>query len=355
SGIQVSAVSTNTYAPVIHGWGYDEVKTDKATVSALISVSKELTGAQSRRKRYESIALQTLSARNTGKISEQDLKKSMTEQYIAAFNSQQQYLLNQEIATLLMKEELMLNRLTRATIYKQTDYLSFVVSLRQQNLLVKDLKNQYDYDYFTLCLLCGVRDTTVFPLSDPKLNAEQLPDVSTSVFYHQFELDSLNIQNKKELIDIPYKPKISLYADAGYLSSLSNLPGRNVGASAGFTLSIPIYDGGQKSLQHRLLAIDELDRSTYAGFYRSHYQQQISNLWKRLKANREMAAQLPELVTAVQTLMEADHRLLESGDLPIADYIVAIGNYLTAKNRLIQNDVEKYQIINELNYWNRTK
>ena len=47
-------------------------------------------------------------------------------------------------------------------------------------------------------------------------------------------------------IDLSYKPKVSLYADAGYVSSLQYLPYKNFGASAGVNLTVPIYDGRQK-------------------------------------------------------------------------------------------------------------
>lgn len=355
SGFQVMAVSNNSYAPVINGWGYDEVITNGANVSALMSVSKELTGAQNRRIRYKSVELQNQSARNAGKISEQELKKSIADQYIITYNNEQQYLLNNELLILLNKEETILNQLTRTGTYRQTDYLSFYVNQHQQKLMVTSLKNQYEYDYFTLCYLCGVEDTSIFSLSDPELKAEILPDLYSSVFFRQFVLDSLKIQNAKELVDNSYKPKISAFADAGYNSSLASMPGRNFGASAGFTVNIPIYDGGQKKIQHKQLSIDEQDRSNYSIFFQSQYQQQINSLWKRLKANRELSSQISEQITYIQALMEADHKLLESGDLRISEYITAISDYLNAKNLLIQNTVEKYQIINELNYWNRIK
>ena len=355
SGFHVMAVSNNSYAPVINGWGYDEVKTDKANVSSLLSVSKELTGAQNRRKRYESIELQNKSAKNAGKISEQDLKKNITDQYIITYNNEQQYLFNREMFDLLNKEEIILHQLTQTGTYKQTDYLSFCVNQRNQKILVQNLKNQYEYDYFTLCCLCGIDDTTVYSLSDPELKAQTISDLSTSVFSRQFELDSLKILNAKELVDFDYKPKFSVYADAGYLSSLAYMPGRNFGASAGFSVNIPIYDGGQRKIQYKQLSIDEQDRSNYSNYYKSQYQQQINNLWKRLKANSELSGQITEQITYVQTLMDADHKLLESGDLRISEYLVAISDYLNAKNLLIQNKIEKYQIINELNYWNRSK
>jgi S1-C subfamily serine protease len=44
---------------------------------------------------------------------------------------------------------------------------------------------------------------------------------------------------------------------------------------------------------------------------------------------------------------------LVTGDVRIADYIIAIGNYLNAKNIITQNTINKLQIINQVNYWNR--
>jgi hypothetical protein len=45
--------------------------------------------------------------------------------------------------------------------------------------------------------------------------------------------------------------------------------------------------------------------------------------------------------------------LLETGDARIADLVIALNNYLTAKNLLTQNTVSRLQIINQINYWNR--
>ena len=71
---------------------------------------------------------------NTTKISEQDLKKAVTGQYITAYGSLQQLRFNQEVVELLSKEEDLLKKLTRANVYRQSDYLTFLVTLKQQQL-----------------------------------------------------------------------------------------------------------------------------------------------------------------------------------------------------------------------------
>jgi len=355
SGFQVMAESNNYYAPVIKGWGYDNAVTDGSNITAILSVSRELTGAKNKLKHFESIRLQNQSSKNEGKISEQELKKNIIDQYIITYSNEQQYIFNKEILNLLNNEVILLHQLTQSGLYKQTDYLSFCVNQGQQKILVNSLKNQYEYDYFTLCYLCGIQDNSVYSLSDPEIKTELLPDITSSVFMYQYELDSLKIQNAKDLVEYEYRPKVNAYADAGYLSSLSNKPGQNFGASIGLKVSVPIYDGGQKKIQYKLLSIDEQNRSNYVDFFKSQYQQKIKGLWKKLQTNNELTKQIIEQIAYVQALMEADHKLLESGDLRISEYLVAMGNFLNAKNMLIQNKIDKYQIINELNYWNRSK
>ena len=355
SGFQVGAVSSNTFAPVIKGWGYDAVKTDIYNLSAQVSVTKELTGQKSRSNQYASLELQKKSTRNAGRISEQELKKNITNQYLNAYGIQQELTFNEELLRQLEKEDVLLKALAQAGTYKQTDYLSFLVGRKQQIIQTETLRNQYNTVFLALCWLCGTTDTAVCQLDDPLLKASLLTDYTNSVYYHQFELDSLLLENAKKQLDFEYKPKVNLYADAGYLSSLSVVPEKNFGASAGFSVSIPLYDGGQKRLKQSKFQMDEQDRRHYAFYSQTQFSQQITSLWQQFRANLSISTRIKEQIDLAKSLMEANHRLLETGDLRMADYLYSIREYLSAKNQILQNTIEKYQIINELNYWNRTK
>jgi len=55
---------------------------------------------------------------------------------------------------------------------------------------------------------------------------------------------------------------LNLYANSGYNSSLVLQPYKNFGASAGFNLSIPIYDGHQKKMQQERIVQQIADLST---------------------------------------------------------------------------------------------
>jgi outer membrane protein TolC len=354
-GLQASAISNNAYAPVIHGWGYDNTITDGTNVNAVVSVSKELTGKRNRQNRYESISLQNKSVLNNGKITEQELKKNVSELYITAFGSWQQFNFNSEMLNLLIRQREVLKQLTKTGSLKQTEFLAFIVNLDQQDLQVERAGNQYRNDFALLNYSCGIEDTSFTILADPNLKAKSTPDLTGTIFFQQFVLDSMKLVNADKLIDFSYQPKISLMADGGYLSTLAFQPYKNFGVSAGVSVNIPIYDGGQRKMQHDQVAFSQLTRIDYRDFYSSRFRQQTNLLWQQLKANQALDQKISQQIETTKSLVEAFQRLLETGDVQMTEYLLSLGNFLSAKNMLIENTIEKYLIINELNYWNRTK
>ena len=350
---QVSGMGTGSYAPVINGWGYDNAITNGANLSALIGVTQKLVSKQNLQNQYEAIRLQNQGLNVSGKITEQELKKTINSQYITAYGLSQQYAFNNEMLGLMKEEETILKQLAEKGVYRQTDYLSFLVTLRQQELQIKQIKLQYQSEYASLNYLSGIVDTAFVLLPAPVLESIQTPALENTVFYQQFVVDSLKLQNSHALIDFSYKPKLSLYADAGYISSLMFQPYKNWGTSFGVNLSVPIYDGRQKKMQHDKISIAEKTREQYRDFFTTQHEQQIQQLQQQLKSADELIVESTEQLRYTNALIEANRKLLRTGDAHIVDYIIAIGNYLSAKNSITQNTISKLQIINQLNYWNR--
>ncbi|MES1161027.1 MAG: TolC family protein, partial [Bacteroidota bacterium] len=350
---QVTGSSINTYAPIIHGYGYDNAISNGGNFSTLVTVNKTLISRRRLDARFGTIQLQNEGLRNTAKISEQDLKKNVTAQYITTYGDLQQLTFNREVYSLLQKEERILKDLTEKNVYRQTDYLAFLVTLKQEGLLLQQLQIQYQNDYNTLNYLCGIVDTTATPLQDPNLQLQSLPDISNSAFFRQYHIDSLQLRNNRSLIDFGYKPTVNLYADGGYSSTLAYQAYRNFGTSFGISLSVPIYDGRQRKMQYSKLDIAERTRLGYKDFFTRQYNQQIAQLTAQLKATGELIGQINEQVKYSETLITVNGKLLGTGDAKIADYILALSNYLNAKNLLTQNNITRLQIINQINYWNR--
>jgi outer membrane protein TolC len=350
---QVNAISVNSYAPVIAGFGYDNAITNGTNVSALVGVNKTIVGKKILNTQFESLRLQNQGLQNTAKISEQDLKRSVIAQYIITYGDLQQLNFNKEVNNQLVKGERTLKTLTEKNVYRQTDYLTYLVTLQQQQLSIQQLEIQYQNNYATLNYLCGITDTASSALNEPFIPLNDLPDVQNSVFFKQYTIDSLKLANGKALVDINYKPKVNVYGDAGYNSTLDYHAYKNFGTSVGVSLSIPIYDGKQRHIQYSKIAVQERTRLGYKDFFRKQYNQQIAQLMQQLHNTTSLQGQINTQIKYSESLVNANGKLLETGDVRIADYVIAINNYLAAKNLLAQNYITRLQIINQINYWNR--
>ena len=226
---QVNGISNNSYAPVIGGWGYDNAITNGQQLSALVSASKTMLNKKSIASQLESLKIQSQSAMNSSKISEQDIKKAITDQYITVYGEQLQLDFYNRVDNMLLKEDSILKKLTQNNVYKQSDYLSFVVTRQQQLLNTSQLQVQYNYDFASLNYIAGITDTTITTLADPQVYTATVGDFESSLFYKQFELDSMKLLNDRAMVDVKYRPAINLFADAGYNSSLNFKPYKNWG------------------------------------------------------------------------------------------------------------------------------
>ncbi|HVS93501.1 MAG TPA: TolC family protein [Mucilaginibacter sp.] len=349
---QVNGTSAGLVAPVINGYGYAGPITNYTTLSALVGVNQQIIGRNYRNAQLASIALQQDSLVNASQLSVQDLKKAIIGQYITAYGDLQQVKFSNDIIELLSKEEEVLKKLTQSNVYRQSDYLAFLVTLKQQQIQLLQTRTQYKSDFATLNYLAGINDTTAFELSEPKVERSLLSYEQNSIFFAKFRLDSLRLVNSSSLIDYAYKPKANVFADAGYNTDFVQ-PAKNFGTSAGFNLTIPIYDGGQRKLLHKKIQLQEESRQYYKYFYTKQYHQQIDQLNQQITETDKLFAQINEQIKYDETLIKVDTQLLQTGDLKISDLILAINNYLAVKNLYTQTTINRLQLINQLNYWNK--
>ena len=106
-------------------------------------------------------------------------------------------------------------------------------------------------------------------------------------------------------------------------------------------------------MQYRKLTLEEETRQNYKAFFNTQYQQQIAQLNQQISENDKLMPQIMDQIKYSESLIKVDTQLLETGDVKIADLILAINNYLTVRNLKTQTIISKLQLINQLNYWNR--
>lgn len=351
-GPQVNFLSNNSYAPIINGWGYDEAITNRANISGLLQASRNYLSRGQISAQYRTIALQRRSLLDTIALSQQDLARTITEQYIAAYGDLLAMDFNREVYDLMQREEQALKKLTQANVYKQTDYLTFYVTMQQQELTWLQAQIQYNNDFLTLNYLSGLVDTTIERIEKPALTDSLGMDFYNTVFYSRFITDSLRLANEKELVNFEYKPRIGAYTDAGYNSSLQNTPYKNFGLSAGVSVTIPIYDGRQKQMKLARIDIQERTRQSNREFYVNQHNMQLLQLKQQLLSIDLMVEKINKQIGYAHTLIVANGKLLQTGDITMKDYVTAINNYLQAQNLLTQNNINRLKILNQVNYWN---
>jgi outer membrane protein TolC len=348
---RVSGNINANYAPNYNGFGYDTAVSNGQSLSGLVGISQKIISKNTINSQNETFKIIKEGLVLNKKIATKDLNKAIAAQYIAAFGSSEQVVYNQKMKELLKNESVILKKMTQNSIYKQTDYLIFISTLKQQELQLIELKQQHQNDLGLLNYLSGETDTSFVNLTSPNITLRSMQKEETTIFKKQFETDSLKIINQSKLIDNSYKPALSLLGDAGYLSSFANQGYRNFGFSIGLGLSIPIYDGNQKTLLYQKNETALATNLAYKSNFQKQYQQQLLMLNLRLKQTIEIQNQLQSQLQIIDALIEADKKLLLSGDAQITDFMIAIANVININNTISQNKINNLQLINEINYW----
>ncbi len=350
--LQLTGSGNAYYAQIVNGYGYDMAITNGQQLSALVALNKNIYNKRNLSLQFKSLQIQNDSLNNSSAIYKQDLKKSITTQYIVAYGDQLQLNLNDQVISLLSKEEQILKILTQKNVYNQSDYLSFLVTLQQQQLARNQLSVQYKNDYATLNYLAGIVDTATETLAEPDIRVQINYNALESPFFLSYKIDSLRIGNDRLITKVQYRPKVNLFADAGYQSTFILTPYKNLGYSFGINLTIPIFDGNQKQLQFLKLNIQQRTLQKQQEFFNNQYRQQLEQLHQQLNDLESLTSMINKQIGYLDTLIKVNGKLLENGDIKITAYVLALNNYITAKNLVVQNQIARYQVIQQINYWN---
>lgn len=350
-GFIVAGEANAGYSPNIRGWGYDNALTNGQSLFAGVRVAKEFisrNNLDTRLKAYDANIAQILAQKN---ISIQTLNKQITNQYIATYTSQQRYELSKEIINLLNHEDLLLKKLTQSSVFKQTDYLTFKVTLQQNELTLQQQQAEWQSNYALLNYLCGIIDTQFPFLPAPNIDKTLNPiDFKESMYSQAFKADSLKIANDSEIIKYNYKPKITAFSDGGYQTSFAQTPYKNFGLGIGLGVSIPIYDGHQKKmlLQQNQLALQT--RQKYMEQTERQYQQQIFQIQNQMEQYYKMIGTANEQINYARTLVEANAKQLPTGDVRMVDFILSINNLLSLRSNIIQYHTTLFNLQNQMQY-----
>jgi len=348
---QINVDGLLNYAPIIHGYGYSEAITNGGNYISVIDIHQPIFNKKAINIQYSGIGLQNQAVVNSTRIAERDLKKTITALYLTSFAIYSQSSFERVLLDRTREEETLLKQLVENGIYRQTDYLSFLVEMQSMELHLIDLQTEYQKAISGLNIICGISDTTDYQLSMPTFQENVSPRPSGFPFFNRFIIDSLRIQNEKLLIDQAYVPKVDWYTDAGIVSNDLSVVYKNFGISFGLSFTVPVWDGNQRKLNYEKLKATEINRKTYQDYFRTQFHQQLRQLDQELRRVRELIPRMQEQMKLAETIIRQDKQLLNTGGISITDYVIAKKNYIQIQSNLNTYQVHVLQIMNEINYW----
>jgi outer membrane protein TolC len=216
---QVEARSQLLYSPEYKNFGYDEVVTDGGNYQAVVGISQAIFNRRELSNKFQSVGIQRQYAINSSRISVAEVKKIITEQYLAAYMDYSDLIFNKSFLGLAYKENEIIRQFVINGLCKQTDYLSLQIETQSLEILINQLKNQFEKDIRLLNQVCGLNDSGLYDLNLPSIEIKGDNEVMKSPLFIRYLLDSLRITNEISAIDVKYRLKMNWFADAGFLTS----------------------------------------------------------------------------------------------------------------------------------------
>jgi len=347
---QIEGQSLFLYAPYNSHFGYDEVITDGGNYQLAGYVSQSIFNRKITGNKYTALENQRQGISLNKKITTAELKRIITGLYLESYSVYSDLAFNTSFLDLMKSQNNIMDQFVKAGIYSQSDYLSLLVETRGQEIIISQLRNLYQRNVRLLNEACGIVDTASIELVLPDIKPAETINRSDYLFLKQFSIDSLQIVNERTSLGLRYKPSVKWFADAGILTSKPETFYRHFGASAGFSLSVPIYDGQQRKLEDQKLSIRENSRSFNNSISRKLYDQQYLRLNGELQGIKDIRVRLSEQLRISDQLVKSLKSQLETGIVKMTDYLNALRSYRNINHNLNMTDNEMLSIINEMNY-----
>ena len=358
NGVQVNGIGSALYYPSVTNsngesvLGYDNAISNGGNYAAIAQATKPILNRFQLQNDYRIIANQGQMLRNNGRLSALDLRRNITDQFLMAYAAETQLSFSRTLLTQLREQDTMLRQLVNGGIFKQTQYLSFYLSVRTQEVTVEQNRLAYRRELGTLRALAGVADTALITLEAPNPPSHRSLAGLLAPAQRQYTLDSLRLLLDHRAVDAYYRPRVSAVFDGG-LQSSSYLPvalAHSVGIGGGLQLTVPIFDGHQRQLQYQRIALSERSRSGYRQFITVQRRQQYEQLEGLIRDSDALLGRIRKQLRVAEALVGAARQQLATGDVAILDYLNLVTSYRTLQFSLTQAQTDQLRSRFALDY-----
>ena len=306
------------------------------------------------KKNYKTYAEQLNIASKTNtyatKLSEHDLEKAVTDQFILCTIDKSQIAYTKGIVTLLNHQKEILTKLTASGIYKKSDIILLNITLQGYSVQLSNFNSNYQKDLLDLNILCGINNDDIVDIKN--INIQPKEEEASTFFMSKFKLDSLSVINLQKQFELKYKPQINFYANTGLNTAYAPSIPHRIGVGFGLSLTYNLWDGNQKRITRSKTKLMAESITNYKHNFVSSNNIRKSKIKKQLDAYSEQILITENQLKDYNSLINSYKKEMISGQLSVVSYIAVLKNKATAQLNYTLLFSQKQLLINAYNYWN---
>ena len=349
--LHIFGTANYLFAPTFGDFGYDSAVTNGGLYSALINFELPLFNGFVSDTRLEDLSNEQKGFKNNIITTQHEIVKNITDQYIKAYQDQEQINAANDVSKLLDSQREVVKKLADKGIGKISDLNLLDIEYQTQVINKKQFEVAFETDLMDLNLSAGIRDLALVELENPNLKLTE-PNFRNSYFLESYILDSIKLSTEKKLNEINYKPQLNFIFNTG-LNAVTYVDiWKKFRFNMGINLTFDIYNGNQVELNNHFVDIKQENISNQKNFFTFQNETRKNYLLKELSSQQMLQNQMEKQLANYQTLLEIYRNQFIIGEVSLLDYINVLKNYISFKNELILNRIQQLLIINEYNYWN---
>ncbi|MFZ6023851.1 MAG: TolC family protein [Bacteroidota bacterium] len=333
-------------------YGYDLGATNGGQYQGLVTITQPIFN-QERYKVYgEQADIASQINRNNIKLTEHDVVKFVTDQYILCLLDLQQSDYARDMLGLLQAQRDIVKKLADNALLKQSDYS--LINIEYENFKNQFALSNANYwrDLLDLKILAGIRDTSFVALDTLVLTLKDEAPSFTSNYLEKYKLDSLNLQATQKIFETKYRPQLNVFANSGLNAvNFETIPSR-FGLSAGLSLTWNIFDGQQKQITRQKTKYLLQSVTAYRDNFLVQNDLRKSKFIQELNSYKERSALLQQQLSEYNSVINSYRKELISGQQSVINFINTIKNMAIVQRDYSLLQTNQLLLINAYNYWN---
>jgi outer membrane protein TolC len=339
-------VSSN---PSPNAIGYDVGITNGGLYSAQLNLEKSIFNFAAISALEKTIQVDNNIVEQGLKVEQHAITKQVTDLFLTAQQAQQLLNVSEDILVRLNDQLKISAELVKSGLLKQTDYLLLQIEVQNQTMQKRQLQSEFKGDLNSLFSYCGITDTTLVQLVPITEEMEQETD--RTQFIKTFEYDSMKTVAEQEVLESRYAPQIKLFLNTGLNAVEWDNIERKYGFSTGFNFSLPLYDGGQKSLAHQQNEILLENIASKKSYFLLQWSNQLKSLKEQIRMQKENLILMEKQIAEFKDVLDISIRSMQHGNLFMVEYLTLLKNYSDVMKNEIISRINYLQLINNYNYW----